>query len=248
MKPNFLLFAQARPVGPSLANGQTSLAGDSDSEPYGGTELATGECASEAGTDLDGCPDLDGGWWHFQLESVHGDLRLSAGDFEAAVSGERLELLAVVRGLEALDQPSRVTLVTPSRYVHRGLRFGLSPWRDNQWRWECFGELAPVKNADLWRRVDRALDFHRLECRLWRVDDAHSAPAGGNPHSAIPRPHFGGRRRRSAGECGPGERPAGERGERGERVTQWLSRAQRAMEQLIAAPPSGSPESWATCG
>lgn len=229
MKPNFLLFAQARPGGPSLADGQSSLADGPDADLELGARPAIDDSEPEAGT------DLDGGWWHFQLESVDGELRLSAGDFEAAVSGERLELLAVVRGLEALDQPSRVTLVTPSRYVHRGLRFGLSPWRDNQWRWECFGELAPVKNADLWRRVDRALDFHRLECRLWRVDDAHSVPAGGKPHSAVPRPHFGGRRRMLAGE-------------RGERVTQWLSRAQRAMEQLIAAPENGSPESWATCG
>ena len=90
--------------------------------------------------------------------------------------GERLELLAVVRGLEALEQPSRVTLVTPSKYVNRGLTYGLAEWRANDWQWEHFGEMVPVKNRDLWQRVDRALAYHQLECRTWRFDLPHAAP------------------------------------------------------------------------
>ena len=86
------------------------------------------------------------------------------------VQGERLELLAVVRGLEALDQPSRVTLVTPSKYVHRGLLYGLEEWRTNGWSWEHFGQMVPVKNRDLWQRLDRALGFHELEFQPWRLD------------------------------------------------------------------------------
>ena len=65
------------------------------------------------------------GRWRFLLESVDGRSVLEASDEEQGVAGERLELLAVVRGLEALEQPSRVTLVTSSRHVSRGFRFGL---------------------------------------------------------------------------------------------------------------------------
>lgn len=111
------------------------------------------------------------------MQSEDGAKQLEATDAEPNVSGDRLELLAVVRGLEALEQPSRVTLVTPSKYVNRGLAFGLEEWRENNWEWEHYGEMVPVKNRDLWQRVDRALAFHELECRVWRFDPPHTAAA-----------------------------------------------------------------------
>jgi ribonuclease HI len=120
-----------------------------------------------------------GGTWRFVLEQVGSAAALSASDFEAAECPERLELLAVVRGLEALDQPAKVTLVTRSRYVSRGLKRGLSDWRANGWHWERFGRVVLVRDHDLWRRVDRALQFHQVECRLWQfdVEPAAVAPA-----------------------------------------------------------------------
>jgi ribonuclease HI len=118
-----------------------------------------------------------GGRWHFILESVDGHTRMEAADQEPGWRRERLELLAVVRGLEALDQPSRVTLVTTSKRISRGFRFGLEEWRANRWRWERDGRWVPIKNRDLWQRVDRALQFHRIECRTWRVDAAHLTAA-----------------------------------------------------------------------
>lgn len=93
-----------------------------------------------------------------------------ASDHEPASCGERLELLAVVRGLEALDGPSRVTLVTKSRYVSRGMKHGLAEWRANEWRWERFGRIVPVKDSDLWQRVDRALLFHEVDCQAWQFE------------------------------------------------------------------------------
>jgi ribonuclease HI len=117
---------------------------------------------------------LGSGRWRFVLQSVEDESKLEVQDREPAISADRLELLAVVRGLEALDQPSRVTLVTPSRYVSRGLRYGLEEWRDNRWRWEHHGRMVPIKNDDLWRRVDQAMKYHRVDCRVWRFDNAHS--------------------------------------------------------------------------
>ena len=70
--------------------------------------------------------------WKFVLQSVGGDEQLSAADAEPNIRRSRLELLAVVRGLEALDRPSRVTLLTGSRYVSRGIRRQLNQWRERQ--------------------------------------------------------------------------------------------------------------------
>jgi ribonuclease HI len=145
------------------------------------------------------------GRWRFVLRSSDGGQRVVADDVEPDVRGERLELLTVVRGLEALGQPSRVTLMTPSPYVREGIRFGLAEWRRNGWRWEAFGEMKPVKNGDLWQRMDRALRFHKVECRHWRIDAAHrangdgespdpaeeGAPAGPNPRRRSARPRLG---------------------------------------------------------
>lgn len=116
------------------------------------------------------------GRWHFLVESVQGETMVEAADDEPGVHGERLELLAVVRGLESLHQPSRVTLLTTSRHVSRGLRVGLEEWRGNRWCWERDGRLVPIKNQDLWQRIDWAMKFHQVECRSWRIDAAHAVP------------------------------------------------------------------------
>ena len=127
------------------------------------------------------CGSNEQGQWRFVLQSIDGSEQLEAADAEPNALGERLELLAVVRGLEALAQPSRVTLVTPSRYVNRGLAYGMQEWRANGWQWEHFGEMVPVKNRDLWQRIDRALGYHQLECRTWRFDLPHTSADAG-PH------------------------------------------------------------------
>jgi ribonuclease HI len=108
--------------------------------------------------------------WRFVLHDVETSRRMVISDNEATMCGERLELLAVVRGLEALDGPARVTLVTRSRYVSRGIRFGITEWRANDWQWERFGRVVPVKDHDLWQRVDRALLFHRVGCQSWQFE------------------------------------------------------------------------------
>jgi ribonuclease HI len=113
--------------------------------------------------------------WKFVLQSVGGEQHFSAADTEYETRASRLELLAVVRGLEALDQPSRVTLLTRSRYVRRGIRRELNHWRDRRWRWERFGNVVPIRDADLWQRLDRALQYHQLECCAWTDDAGETA-------------------------------------------------------------------------
>jgi hypothetical protein len=144
------------------------------------------------------------------LESVHDGQLVEIEDDEPEAGGNRLELLAVVRGLESLDQPSRITLVTSSRYVARGFRYGLDEWRRAGWQWERFGQMAPISNEDLWRRIDGAMRYHAIDCRVWRFDGPAGAgkPAGGRGGGgAVPRPHAWRRRRRSracGAPCGGG--------------------------------------------
>jgi ribonuclease HI len=137
------------------------------------------------------------GQWQFVLRSKDGSQRLEAQDAEADLPVERLELLTVVRALESLDQPSRVTLVECSDYVWTGVRYGLSEWRSNDWRWEFFGQMVPVKNSDLWQRLDRALEFHDVECRRRRFDPPHSNCEGTNSAESAVEPNRGIRRRLS---------------------------------------------------
>ena len=110
-----------------------------------------------------------GGNWHFVLEPIGQGSRIEADEIEPGVTGERLNLLAVVRGIEALEQPSKVTLITPSKYVGRGIRSGIAFWREHNWHWERFGEMAPVKHDDLWKRIDRAMQYHQVDCRIWSM-------------------------------------------------------------------------------
>ncbi|QDU29918.1 Ribonuclease HI [Anatilimnocola aggregata] len=140
---------------------------------------ATGNMLVGAGASTPSEAEI-GGRWRFVIQSDDGKTVLDAEDEEDGDSRERLELLAIVRGLEALDQPSQVTLVTHSRAVSRGLTEGLVQWRENDWQWERFGSLTPVKNSDLWRRVDQAMSIHQVKCRL--------ATSGGSDDLNMPQP------------------------------------------------------------
>ena len=124
----------------------------------------------------------DGGRWHFVLEPIHQGVRIEADDIEPNVYGERLNLLAVVRGIEALDQPSHVTLVTPSKYVGRGIRRDIRVWKENDWKWNHFGKRVSIKHCDLWQRIDRAMQFHKIDCRIFNVgqrkDNKHVKSSG----------------------------------------------------------------------
>ena len=135
------------------------------------------------------------GRWRFVLRAGDGSRQFEAADIEPEARGERLELLVVVRGLEALEQPSRVTLVTASRFVREGIRHGVRQWRNNGWRWEFYGHLVPVKHGDLWQRIEQAMRFHQVDCRWWRFDRPHGrgeSPAGAGASPFLRGPRAGG--------------------------------------------------------
>ena len=110
------------------------------------------------------------GRWQFVLRPVDGSAEIAVADVEPDVWGERLDLLTIVRALESLDQPSRVTLIGCTRYVEQGIQYGLAEWKENGWRWEWFGQMVPVRDTDLWQRMDRAMRFHQVDCGQRRFD------------------------------------------------------------------------------
>jgi len=126
-------------------------------------------------TETQSCTDETelGGFWRFVLQHVDGSEHLDVSDTEPGVNGERLQLLAAIRGLEAIGQPSRVNLITSSSYVTRGIRRDLAAWRESNWTWERYGELHDIKHRGLWQRLDRALQFHVVQCRAWRMSTYH---------------------------------------------------------------------------
>lgn len=116
--------------------------------------------------------------WRFVLLQPGSDQAVTASELADEPSASRSELLGLVRGLEAIDQPSDVKLFTSSRYLRRGLVRGLQQWRRQQWHWERFGRRVPIRDSDLWQRVDHALDFHHVDCRAWGdvdTSDSHLA-------------------------------------------------------------------------
>lgn len=79
-----------------------------------------------------------------------------------------MELLAAIRGLEALKEPCSVVLTTDSQYVRKGITEWLTGWKRNGWR---TASKAPVKNADLWQALDQLNQRHQVD---WRWIKGHS--------------------------------------------------------------------------
>ncbi len=126
--------------------------------------------------------------WQFDFRTLSGEVCFEANDVEPDIRSERLELLTLVRALEALDQPSLIAMEAPSFAIRRGIRFGIPEWRNSNWQWERFGEMVPIKDADLWQRFDRAMRFHSIKFQPVRVDNAHSTLRGPTRRRRVAEP------------------------------------------------------------
>ncbi len=90
---------------------------------------------------------------------------------EAATTNNRMELMAVIAGLEALTRPCSVAVTTDSQYVHKGITEWLANWKRRGWK---TADNKPVKNDDLWRRLDAAEAPHRVR---WHWVKGHAGHA-----------------------------------------------------------------------
>jgi ribonuclease HI len=114
--------------------------------------FADGACSSNPGP----------GGWAFILRHARTGKEKEAFGGQRETTNNRMELLAVIHGLEALKRPTTVELVTDSTYVGRGLTEWMAKWKQDGWRRREGNRWAEVKNEDLWRRLDELLQRHRL--------------------------------------------------------------------------------------
>jgi len=91
---------------------------------------------------------------------------------ETATTNNRMELMAAIQALETLREPCAITLFTDSNYVKQGLTEWLPQWRRRNWK---TADKKPVKNQDLWQRLDAAAARHRID---WRWVKGHSGDEG----------------------------------------------------------------------
>ena len=106
------------------------------------------------------------GGWGVVIRAGPHEKELSGG--EPDTTNNRMELIAAIRGLEALTRPCRVRLYTDSNYVRDGITRWIQRWRSNGWR---TADRKPVKNAELWQELVDASAPHRVE---WHWVKGHS--------------------------------------------------------------------------
>lgn len=100
------------------------------------------------------------GGWGVLLRAQEGDAVLKERELnggEADTTNNRMELLAAINALEVLGRPVRITIVTDSAYVKNGVTSWIHGWKRNGWKTSA---KKPVKNVELWQRLDAAASEH----------------------------------------------------------------------------------------
>jgi ribonuclease HI len=110
-----------------------------------------------------------GGWGAWLKSGMH-DRELFGG--ESQTTNNRMELTAVIEALGALKRPSKVKLHTDSQYVKNGISVWIHDWKRRGWR---TADKKPVKNEDLWRKLDDAVQGHDIE---WIWVKGHAGDPG----------------------------------------------------------------------
>ncbi len=136
------------------------------------------------------------GGWGAILRYANREKELSGG--EALTTNNRMELTAAISALEALSRPCAVDLHTDSQYLRSGVTEWMAKWKRNGWR---TAEKEPVKNEELWRRLDDAAQRHDIH---WKWVRGHAGDEMNERADALARhgmaPYLGKGR---AGALGP---------------------------------------------
>lgn len=110
-----------------------------------------------------------GGWGYVLRHPASGTERVASGA-EAGTTNNRMELTAVIEGLGAIKRPSVVELTSDSQYVLKGLKEWLAGWKARGWKTAA---KKPVKNDDLWRRLDELAGRHEVRFHWIRGHAGH---------------------------------------------------------------------------
>ncbi|MEX1200297.1 MAG: ribonuclease HI [Methylophaga sp.] len=109
------------------------------------------------------------GGWGVVMRAKNTEKELAGA--EKDTTNNRMEMMAVIAGLEALKRPCKVTVTTDSQYVMKGMTEWLPGWKAKNWR---TASKQPVKNADLWQRMEVAAAKHQLEWQWVRGHTGHA--------------------------------------------------------------------------
>jgi ribonuclease HI len=109
------------------------------------------------------------GGWGVLLRSGGREKELCGG--EVQTTNNRMELTAVIRGLEALKRRAAVRVYTDSQYVQKGITQWIRDWKRRGWK---TADRKPVKNADLWQRLDELAHGHAIEWHWVRGHAGHA--------------------------------------------------------------------------
>ena len=110
-----------------------------------------------------------GGWGTVMISGRHHK-ELSGGERET--TNNRMEMMAIIKGAEALKRGCSVDIYTDSTYVMKGMTEWLEGWKQRGWR---TASKQPVKNVDLWQRLEKALNRHEVK---WFWVKGHSGVPG----------------------------------------------------------------------
>lgn len=102
------------------------------------------------------------GGWAYILEHPASGKTMEDSGGERQTTNNRMELTAVIRGLESLKRPSHVEVLTDSVYVGKGLSDWMPKWKANGWKRRSRHGTSDVKNLDLWRRLDELAARHQI--------------------------------------------------------------------------------------
>jgi ribonuclease HI len=108
------------------------------------------------------------GGWGAILRYRGVEKEISGGD--PSTTNNRMELMAAIRALEALKRPSKVRLYTDSTYLRDGITRWIHAWKERGWR---TADRKPVKNIDLWQRLESAIAPHDIDWHWLRSHVGH---------------------------------------------------------------------------
>jgi ribonuclease HI len=103
------------------------------------------------------------GGWAFILRCEKTEKELERSDGQPEATNNQMELMAVIRGLQALSEPCEVTLYADSTYVLQGMKTWMKGWKSRGWKRKDGSKLVPVKNVELWKELDAAMQIHTIK-------------------------------------------------------------------------------------
>ena len=140
----------------------TEMAANSSALPF--VQLFTdGACSGNPGP---------GGWAYILKHPASGKVVEASGG-ESDSTNNRMELQAVISGLEALKRRTDVEIITDSQYVAKGCQEWLPGWKKNNWRRREGKQLKPLKNELQWRKLDELLARHQVRFTIVRGHTGH---------------------------------------------------------------------------